>query len=333
MIGSTDDAVERGHIAFERRGALGHVRLNRPDALNAVTHAMVHALRAALDEWAADDGLRAVAISGEGRAFSAGGDIREIYQRGLDGEPYDAFFADEYALNIAIHRFPKPYVALVNGIAMGGGVGVGYHGSHLVVGEGARFAMPECSIGFFPDVGATHLLSRLPEDLGERLGLTGARLDADAQLRAGLATHGLDSEAHEALLNALAEGQGPDAALVSLGARVASVDGDGVVDGDAEPVGSPTSHAVTRRQISLGRGLSFEQCMGVEARIAYRMLRRPDFYEGIRAVVIDKDRSPRWQPADQSGVSADEVASHFDPVPDGPLEALSKLAPSLADLP
>lgn len=352
-------AARAGHIAFERSGALGRIRLTRPDALNAVTHDMVRAIGAVLDEWAADDRIATVCIVGEGRAFSAGGDIRAIYDRGRANEPFDAFFADEYALNMRIKRFPKPYIALVDGIAMGGGVGVSYHGSHVVVGERARFAMPECGIGFFPDVGGTHLLGRLPDDWGPALGLSGARMGAMDQIALGLATHAVRSEHWGPVLDALAAGEHPDGALDR--ARRFARRTPGRIEAEstiswhdptdaggsrgvrpkhrppphrpAQPQGwdelahqSPTSFRVARRQIAFGREHGFERCIAIEARIVHRMLRGRDFYEGIRAAVIDKGDAPRWSPATLDGVSDADVAGHFEPVESGPLAAISALA-------
>ena len=354
-------AVTAGHIAFERRGALGLVTLTRPDALNAVTHDMVLAMRATLDEWAADDSIATVCIMGEGRAFSAGGDIRAIYERGRAGEPFDQFFADEYALNIQIKRFPKPYVALIDGIAMGGGVGVSYHGSHVVVGEKARFAMPECGIGFFPDVGGTSLLGNLPGDWGPALGLSGARMDAMDQIALGLATHAVREEQWGELLARLADGEDPDAALTPTRRFAERSHGDepvarrvttwssptflggprGFLPPAQEPEAhrpampdgwdrlakqSPLSFQVATRQIALGRDRSFQSCMGIEARIVHRMLRGHDFYEGIRAAVIDKDSAPRWRPATLDAVTEAEVDAHFEPVRSGPLASISARA-------
>ena len=351
----SDDAPD---ISFERRGTLGLVTLARPDALNALTHAMVRALRERLAAWADDDAIHAVAIRGTGRAFCAGGDIRAIHERGARGEPFDAFFADEYALNIAVHRFPKPYVALVDGIAMGGGVGVAYHGSHVVVGERARFAMPECGIGFHPDVGGSYLLSRLKGGTGRWLGLSGARLGPDGQLAAGIATHALPGERHDALIEALGDGASPDRALGELGARAAGGTSDEAhplaplfsspdvrtIMGALEAIASDTSDprageaastrealrakcplslAVALRLQALAADLSFERCMALEARATHRMLRGGNFLEGIRAAVIDKDGAPRWTPATLDAVGADEVEAHLGRVEEGPLRELS----------
>src|ERR1700694_2660067 len=168
-------------ILFDRRGAAGIVTLNRPQALNAVTHGMVRALRAQLDAWRDDPAVtRVVATAAGERAFSAGGDLRRLYDLGRAGDyaPALDFWRDEYALNAAIKHYPKPYVALIDGIVMGGGVGVSIHGSHRVAGEKFKFAMPEVGIGFFPDVGATWLLPRMPGETGTYSALTGARLGA-----------------------------------------------------------------------------------------------------------------------------------------------------------
>src|SRR5215469_4718343 len=183
-------------MRFERRGAAGLVTLNRPEALNAVTHAMVLALRAQLDEWRDDPSVTRVVVTAAGeRAFSAGGDLRDIYALGRAGRFEEAltFWRDEYALNAAIKHYPKPYVALIDGIVMGGGVGVSIHGSHRVAGDRYQFAMPEVGIGFFPDVGATWFLPRMPGELGAYCALTGARLRADDALAAGIATHRIPS--------------------------------------------------------------------------------------------------------------------------------------------
>src|SRR5580765_3132548 len=165
-------------VVFHREGALGRITLNRPKALNALTHDMVAAILAQLKEWAADPGIRIVVIDAvPGRASSAGGDVRAIYEAAKRRVGTAAqFFATEYRMNAAIKRFPKPYVALIDGIAFGGGVGVSVHGSHRVVSENALFAMPETGIGLYPDVGGSYFLPRLPGELGMFLALTGARI-------------------------------------------------------------------------------------------------------------------------------------------------------------
>jgi enoyl-CoA hydratase len=203
-------------ILLERRGAAGLVVLNRPQALNAITHGMVLALRRALEEWAADPAVTRVVVTAAGeRAFSAGGDIRHLYDLGQAGRHEEAltFWRDEYALNVRIKRYPKPYVSLIDGIVMGGGVGVSLHGSHRVAGERYQFAMPEVGIGFFPDVGATWALPRLPGKTGTYLALTGERVRAVDALALGLATHAVPSAALGEIREALIAGEPVDEAL------------------------------------------------------------------------------------------------------------------------
>ena len=346
----TEDFGGGDDIRFERRGRAGVVTLNRPKALNAVTHGMVIALDRALDAWAVDDGVAAVVIKAEGRVFSAGGDIVDIYNAGRAGQPPVVFFADEYRLNAKIRAFGKPYVALIDGVAMGGGVGVSYHGSHRVVTQNAAFAMPECGIGFFPDVGGSYILSRLKGAFGMYLGLTGTRVRAGDQCWSGLATHVADSAALPAMLDAISETGDVDAALrancgpveraidearvhainkhFSLGSLadvVRSLQADEERDAFAAETlaqlrtKSPTGLRVAFEQIEAGAALSMEECMRMEFRILNRMLAGVDFYEGIRAVVIDKDQAPRWKPATLGEVSEADVAAYFAPLPNGDL--------------
>src|SRR5882757_2278518 len=221
-------------ILFERRGAAGIVTLNRAKALNAVTHEMVRALSRQLDAWTTDGAVTRVIITAAGeRAFSAGGDIRALYDLGRAGRHDEAlaFWRDEYPLNTAIKNYRKPYIALIDGIVMGGGVGVSVHGSHRVAGDRFSFAMPEVGIGFFPDVGATWFLPRMPGELGTWAGLTGERMKTADALAAGIATHHVRSERFadladalcgtvptEALLNAFAQPVGEGAVVSRRGA-------------------------------------------------------------------------------------------------------------------
>src|SRR4051812_5046490 len=208
--------MAEAELLCERRGAAGLVTLNRPQALNALTHGMVLALRRALDEWADDPAVTRVVVLGAGeRAFCAGGDIRHLYDLGKAGRHEEAlrFWRDEYPLNVRIKRYPKPYVTLIDGIVMGGGVGVSLHGSHRVAGDRYQFAMPEVGIGFFPDVGATYALPRLPGRMGLYLALTGERARAADALAFGLATHAVPSAALAEVRAALIDGAPVDAAL------------------------------------------------------------------------------------------------------------------------
>ncbi|MCR4268116.1 enoyl-CoA hydratase/isomerase family protein [Nitratireductor sp. ZSWI3] len=341
-FGGADD------ILFETRGPAGLVTLNRPSALNAVNHRMVQALARALAAWEADDAVRHVVIRGEGRAFSAGGDILDVYEGGRAGNPPVGFFADEYRLNAAIARFPKPYVALIDGIVMGGGVGVSFHGSHRVMTEKAQFAMPEVGIGFFPDVGGSHLLSRLPGEFGMYLALTGGRIRWGDACGVGLATHTVEAEKLAALLDALCatdnvgaaiashatdvEGETDDACLHAIAHHFSSDALDDMLDSLALAqddwlrevyakilTRSPTSLCVAFRQLRAGAMLSMDECMRMEYRILRRMLAGHDFYEGIRAAIIEKDSAPKWRPAALSEVLPQEIEAYFAPLPEGDL--------------
>jgi enoyl-CoA hydratase len=338
-------------ILFERRGAAGVITLDRPHALNAVTHGMVHALSVQLAAWADDPAITRVIIRGAGeRAFSAGGDIRALYELGRAGRQPEAlpFWRDEYTLNAFIKRYPKPYVALIDGMVMGGGVGVSIHGSHRVAGEKFQFAMPEVGIGFFPDVGATWLLPRMPGETGTYSALTGERLKAADAVATGIATHHVASAGFPDLLDALCGNVSVDALLAAFAGpagqgplihRSATIDrlfvGDRVEDIldrlDREAKGgkdadwaratamtirtkSPTSLKIALKQMRRGRTWSFADCLKAEFRIVSRVVYGHDFYEGIRAVIIDKDNAPRWRPATLEAVSDAEVERHFAPL-------------------
>src|SRR3954470_20518172 len=208
--------MESSDIVFERRGAAGIVTLNRPKALNAVTHEMVRALARQLGAWESDAAVTRVIIRAEGdRAFSAGGDIRALYELGRAGRQQEmlTFWRDEYPLNATIKRYPKPYVALIDSIVMGGGVGISVNGSHRVAGDRFSFAMPEVGIGFFPGVGATWFLPRLAGELGTWCALTGDRLKTADAVAAGIATHHVRSERFADLLDALSGNVSVDAVL------------------------------------------------------------------------------------------------------------------------
>jgi enoyl-CoA hydratase len=339
-------------ILFERRGSAGLVTLNRPQALNAVSHTIVRALTQQLDRWAGDPAVTRVIVTANGRrAFSAGGDLRALYDLGL-AKRYDealSYFRDEYALNARIKRYRKPYVALIDGIVMGGGVGVSIHGSHRVAGDQFSFAMPEVGIGFFPDIGATWFLPRLPGELGTYCALTGERLGVGDAVAAKIATHRIDSARFpdlmralcgsvpvDAILGAYAEpvGEGPIAArrvainrlfaadriediLAALDAEAADAKADAAFARQAAALirtKSPTSLKIALRQMRLGQSLDFNECMRTEFRIVSRIMRGHDIYEGIRAVIVDKDQSPRWRPASLTEVSASTVKDYFEPL-------------------
>ena len=341
--------MSEGDILFERRGAAGLITLNRPQALNAVNHAMVIELTARLADWASDPAVTRVVIRAAGeRAFSAGGDIRALYELGRAGRQADMlpFWRDEYRLNNFIKHYPKPYVALIDGIVMGGGVGISVHGSHRVAGEKFQFAMPEVGIGFFPDVGATWFLPRLPGEIGAYCALTGERLRVVDGLAARVATHHVAGGRFPDLIDALAGTVPVDAVLAAF----ADKPGEGALaplrpaidrlfaadrvenilaalDGEDGPhaawagktaaairTKSPTSLKVALAQVRRGAEWSFSDCMRAEFRIVSRIVYGHDFYEGVRATIIDKDNAPRWRPADLAGVSERAVEQHFAPL-------------------
>ena len=338
-------------ILFERRGAAGLVTLNRPQALNAVTLGMVRALRKQLDAWRDDPAVTRVVLTGAGgKAFSAGGDIRQIYDLGKAGKQVEAmaFFREEYQLNTVIKKYPKPYVSLYDGIVMGGGIGLSIHGSHRVAGDKFLYAMPEVNIGFFPDIGGTWFLPRMPGEIGTYCAVTGERLRAPDSVAGGIATHRVASQKFPELLEALCGTVSVDALLGAFAAppeqgpvaarrpdidRMFSADTverilqnlDGATGEAADwakataatiRARSPTSLKIALEQVRRGASLSFEDCMKTEYRIVSRVLHGHDFYEGVRAVIVDKDNAPRWQPASLAEVGAEEVARYFEPVAD-----------------
>jgi enoyl-CoA hydratase len=306
---------------------------------------MVRALRARLDQWRDDPAVtRVVVTAAGGRAFSAGGDLRALYDLGRAGRHEEAcdFWRDEYALNAAIKHYPKPYVALIDGIVMGGGVGVSVHGSHRVAGDRFQFAMPEVGIGFFPDVGATWFLPRLSGELGAFCALTAERLRADDAVASGVATHRVRSARFpelldgltgtvsvDALLAAFADpaGEGPVTAMRGMIDRhfaaekvediLAALDrGDAAAQALAATIRgkAPLSLKIALAQMRRGPHWSFDDCMRAEFRIVSRIVRGVDFYEGVRAVIIDKDNAPRWRPPRLEDVTDAEVERHFAPL-------------------
>ncbi|PCJ71480.1 MAG: enoyl-CoA hydratase [Rhodobiaceae bacterium] len=329
-------------ILFEKRGGVGLVTLNRPKVLNALTYNMVKLLQPQLEAWAADDTIKLVVIRAAGeKAFCAGGDIRVLHDQGKSGSPEVInFYRDEYRLNRYIKQYPKPYVALMSGINMGGGVGVSVHGSHRIVSERLLFAMPETGIGLFPDVGGTYFLPRCPGEVGMYLGLTGARLKAADAVFAGIGDAFIPADRHEALIDRFAQGEAIDAAIdaeaqdageAPLASRLETINrcfgGDSVADVlsslDADGgewavktaqvirAKSPLSTRVAFRQIRTGAGLEFEDCMALEFRLTNRFMSAPDFYEGVRAVVIDKDQAPKWEPSTLESVTDEMVERCF----------------------
>ena len=344
-------------IGIEQRGGVVLVTLNRPRALNALSFDMCRAMHEGLARWQADPDVHAVLIKGAGeRAFCAGGDIRWLYEvlTSQGEEPALAFYALEYEMNARLHHFTKPYIALLDGITMGGGVGVSLHGSHRVVTERTVFAMPETGIGFFPDVGATYVLPRLRGALGTYLGLTGARLDAADCVWAKIGTCYVPAERLDALEDALVRADLTDdahGAVDRVLARFAADPGPaplaaGRIDpyygrrdlgavmkalGDEETgwgerqleelsSKSPTSLAVTFRQLQEGAALDFDDAMRLEYRLVPRFLAGHDFREGVRALIVDKDGRPEWRPSRLEDVSASQIEAYFQALPGGDLQ-------------
>jgi enoyl-CoA hydratase len=336
---------EDAEIIFERLGAVGLITLNRPKALNALTHGMVVAMHAKLKEWAADSLIGCVVIRGAGdRAFCAGGDIRTLYDSGKAGTPYAIeFYRDEYLLNATIKHYPKPYIALLHGFVMGGGVGVSVHGSHRVADETMQFAMPETGIGLFPDVGGSFFLPRLPGEIGLYLGLTGTRLKTADAVYAGIATHFIPAARRDDLIEALANATSAEKAIrdlsevapaASFAERRAIVDevfaGSSLevilaaLDDDTSEwsrntaktirTKSPTASKLAFRQIRNGKTLSFDDCMRMEFRMVNRVIAGHDFYEGVRATIIDRDGAPKWNPDALSGVGDSDIDAYFAPL-------------------
>jgi enoyl-CoA hydratase len=316
----------------ERRGRAGVIMLNRPKALNALTLTMVRLIAAALDEWERDGAVDRIVLLGTGeRAFCAGGDIRRLYDLGRAGD-HDAqltFWREEYQLNRRIKTYPKPIVALVDGIVMGGGVGLAMHAAHTVAGERFVFAMPEVGIGFFPDVGAAWVLPRLQSHIGLYFALTGLRANAGDALALGLAETFVPSGSFPALAQALEGAEPVKSALARFGSpppRSALSDEAKAIEScfsrsdraailealrEAETQGrafaaaaraamlekSPTSQAIALKQMALGAAIDFDEALRMDYRIVSRVCRGHDFYEGVRAVIVDKDNRPNWAPA------------------------------------
>jgi enoyl-CoA hydratase/carnithine racemase len=328
-------------VVTTRDGRVGRILLNRPKALNALDLPMIRSCAAILETWRSDPHVDAVVVEGAGdRAFCAGGDVRALRDAQISGDraTADQFFAEEYALNLTIATYPKPYVALIDGLCMGGGIGLSVHGPYRVATEHAGFAMPETAIGFFPDIGATFLLPRLPGELGTYLGLTGLRITGADAVHAGLATHYTPRARLADLSAALA--QDGIAALAwfheplpafSLAANRAVLDacfaGDSVgeivarleADGSdwaaaalkAMRQVSPSALHWTLRALRRGRDLTLPQALEAEFSLTRTTMAHPDFAEGVRAMVVDKDRKPSWQPPTLEAVDPMLIASLF----------------------
>ncbi|CAI8704523.1 enoyl-CoA hydratase [Pseudomonas sp. IT-P74] len=347
------DATQNEVLA-EVRNHIGHLTLNRPAGLNALTLDMVRNLHRQLDAWAQDPQVHAVVLRGAGeKAFCAGGDIRSLHDSFKSGDTlHEDFFVEEYALDLAIHHYRKPVLALMDGFVLGGGMGLVQGADLRVVTEKSRLAMPEVGIGYFPDVGGSYFLPRIPGELGIYLGVSGVQIRAADALYCGLADWYLESarlgtldekldqlEWHDtplkdlqSLLAKLGVQQLPDAPLATLRPAIdhffAQVDVPSIVEqlrqvtvadshewavttADLLETRSPLAMAVTLEMLRRGRELPLEQCFALELHLDRQWFERGDLIEGVRALLIDKDKTPRWNPPTLQALDAEHVASFF----------------------
>ena len=348
--------MSEAEILFDAKDGLGVITLNRPKALNALTHGMILELERVIPGWEKDPKIKAVVLRGAGdRAFCAGGDVTNLYREGTgktSGTLRRDFFYDEYIVNRRIYRYAKPWISLIDGIDMGGGVGLSVHGSHSVASEKFMFAMPETTIGLFPDVGGGYFLTRLQGALGTFLALTSHRLKVADAVWAGIVDAHVPSARMNELQAALgtADLSGPDAnrkvdaviarlavdpGLSTLPAMMPDIDKCFSADSVAEIVAnlkkhpgewaqkqlaalqklSPTAMAITLEQLKRCANRSFEDSMTIEYRMSQACMRPGhDFFEGVRALLIDKDQKPKWNPPTIEGVTPAMVDEHFKPV-------------------
>ncbi|MGH8878619.1 MAG: 3-hydroxyisobutyryl-CoA hydrolase [Stackebrandtia sp.] len=354
--------IATDEVVYARHGALGRIRLNRPKAINALTHAMVVSMLAQLDDWAGDESVRAVVIDGAGdRGLCAGGDVRQLREAIVhgDGDP-ERFWDDEYRLNAAIANYPKPYVAIMDGVVMGGGVGVSVYGSLRLVTPRSKVAMPETGIGFFPDVGVLYPLSRAPGELGTHAALTGMPMTGADAVLCGLADAVVEPDTIEPMLAALADGKvEPDTAVAdgvpvergALPGSATTAANVGPGDGFAAPLAadrewidtcyrgddavailaalrnrpetaarhaaevlesrSPLSVAVTLAAIRRAAFMSLTEVLDQDRHLGRHFAAEPDFVEGVRAVLVDRDHNPRWRHNGLAEVPAIEVKAMF----------------------
>ncbi|HEY9453605.1 MAG TPA: enoyl-CoA hydratase/isomerase family protein [Bradyrhizobium sp.] len=345
----TDASVADGDLIARKEGSVGVIRLNRPKAINAVTLEMFHDIDRALDAFESDPAVAVILLEGAGeRGLCAGGDIRSLWESSkVKGDLGKILWRDEYILNARIKKFPKPYVAFMDGIVMGGGVGLSAHSSHRVVTEKTKLAMPEVGLGFFPDVGGTWLLSHSPGEIGTYFGLTGQTMNGPDAIHAGFADAVVLSAKLPALREALTkvapgatsvdvrklierfstgETAGPVAAQQAkidalfshdrMEDIVAALQRDGSDFAQATlktlNEKSPRGMVVTLKLLRLARtARSLEECLVREYRAALEVFASDDFREGVRAAVIDKDRSPKWSPPRIEDVTPEMVAPYF----------------------
>jgi enoyl-CoA hydratase len=333
-------------INIRIEGCAGCITLARPKALNALTHAMAVAIEEALEKWRDDDRVRIVIFDAEGeRAFCAGGDVENLYQHGVKGDFSFGrkFWVDEYRMNAAIAEYPKPVIAFMQGFVMGGGVGVGCHGSHRIVCETTRIAMPECAIGLIPDVGGSWLLANAPGRIGEYLGLTGTRINAADAIFTGFADHFIPQEDWQSLRYRLCDSgdlQLIDQAASSPGtgslheiqaqidqifSRANALECLQALENDESDWAAETAKAI-RRGCPLSIACAFEiiamnrqvanvrEALANELRFTWRSMSEGEFLEGVRAQIIDKDRKPDWRTRPLENVKRGQIDRMLAPI-------------------
>jgi enoyl-CoA hydratase/carnithine racemase len=333
-------------------GKLGIITLNRPQVLNSLNHHMIKQMFFELSKWAINEEIKAVVIcAAEGRAFCAGGDLRLTYEKYKANDPtITHFFRDEYQLNRLIFHFPKPYIALLDGITMGGGVGISIHGSHRLATDNLLFAMPETGIGFFPDVGGTYFLPRLRNHMGIYAGLMGVRMKVDECKAINIVTHKVAKESLNEIITVLSSHAFTEDPCLSVTQLLRPFDldakhvplieqqelindcfsknsmedilsalnevdetfGKDAVDTISKK--SPTSLEVSLLAMQLGKGMDFDSVMRQEYRLVSRFLQGHDFFEGIRALIIDKDQKPHWRPDSLGQVTEAQIQHYFAPL-------------------
>lgn len=349
--------LSKSQALFREEGRAAFITLDRPEALHALSLQMIRDMEFHCHKWMKTPRVYGVILEASpARAFCAGGDIRAVHALGpARSAEALAYYREEYQLDWTLHRFGKPQIALIDGLVLGGGVGISLYGTQRAAGENFQLGMPECAIGFFPDVGASCFLSRLPGETGMYLALSGARVGPADAYHLGLATQCIPSSSFNRIREAVIEGDPIDPVLWALHkdpgqgeiqrlqpvidrifsagsveAILAALDDEtGEAAGWARKTaamirrGAPLSLKVTHRLIREGRRQkSLKAALQTEFRLASRFLRSHDFHEGVRAALIDRDRSPSWRPASLSEVSDDQVSAHFEPSPDGELELI-----------
>jgi enoyl-CoA hydratase/carnithine racemase len=348
MINTNAQSAPEPEILTTIEGNAGVITLNRPKALNALSLSMIQDITRALLEWRDESRVRSIIVkSNSEKAFCAGGDVRSVYDAKLRGESdyLVDIFREEYLLNYIISVYPKPYISLMNGISMGGGLGISIHGSHRIVTERASLAMPEANIGFFPDVGSSYFLNRCPGELGTFLGVLGESISGEDALYAGLATHRVDSSelpvVYEALLKAESHSDVDDILQDAAGGQQECLlqEYQGLINRcfayhtveeifealqrESETIArdwlkaswkkSPTSLKIALAIMRRSKGMSLKDVLALDFTVSQHCVKGHDFFEGVRAVLVDKDNSPRWRPARLSDVTPEMIDGYFAP--------------------